>query len=139
VIFCLADIGRAPWFVSPIELGLEISAKVKKTIDRDRGIAPGLREDERTLDDGLGEEREAFRRERSGRSVSALRIRDVASDRRRVGADVVVARRADGGMRVVSLLHHRAEKAREVGQSPRIKAIRQSTYPRRRASGSEAL
>ena len=76
----------------------------------------GLGQDEGTLDDGLDIEREALRAPRGTRGVAAPGFGDVFGHHRRVFAEVRVARYADGRVRVVDLLDHRAEQAGVVRQ-----------------------
>src|SRR5580698_5135420 len=76
----------------------------------------GLGQNERALEHGLRIEGGATRRPFRIRRMARLGRGDVGFQPLGVLADVTVAGGANGGVRVVSLLHHRAEEASELRQ-----------------------
>src|SRR5262245_25285848 len=85
-------------------------------LDRDLRPILGLGENERALEDGLGEEGEALRGPGSVGGMKALGLGDVFGDFGRVRADVTIARIADGGVGLIGLLDYGSEKAGVLGE-----------------------
>ena len=87
-----------------------------ETVGRDPRLMLRLCENELALQHRLGKQRRAFRIPVRIRRIKRLRLGEVGFDPSGVLANVTVTRGADRRMRVVGLLHHRAEQAGELGQ-----------------------